>query len=58
MLVWVFGFMYVLAKYLHIGEYRMKRLTSFLDPWADASSTGWQVTQGLYAIGSRTDFLV
>lgn len=52
------GAMYILAKYFNIGTYRIARLTSFLDPWADASNTGYQVVQGLYAIGSRTDFLV
>ena len=34
------------------GSFRMARILSFLDPWADASKTGWQVVQGLYAIGS------
>lgn len=32
--------------------YRMKRLTSFLDPFADKRATGWQVVQSLYALGS------
>lgn len=52
-----FGALIFAAKVLHKGEYRLERLTSFLDPWADASDTGWQVIQGLYAIGSRTDYL-
>ena len=30
----------------------MQRVVSFLDPWKDASDTGWQVIQSLYAIGS------
>ena len=51
------GAMYVLAKYAKIGGFRLNRLVSFLDPWADAKGTGWQVIQGLYAIGSRSDFL-
>ena len=34
------------------GGFRIARITSFLDPWADAKGTGWQVIQGLYAIGS------
>lgn len=50
--------MYILAKYFEIGKFRLARLVSFLDPWQDASGTGWQVIQGLYAIGSRSDFLV
>lgn len=31
--------------------YRMKRLTGFLDPWADPFDTGFQLTQSLIAIG-------
>ena len=34
------------------GGFRIARITSFLDPWADAKDTGYQVIQGLYAIGS------
>ncbi|MGH8495329.1 MAG: putative lipid II flippase FtsW [Gammaproteobacteria bacterium] len=33
------------------SAYRMKRLTSFLDPWADPYNTGFQLTQSLIAIG-------
>ena len=34
------------------GEsYRMKRLTSFLDPWKDPFNDGFQLTQSLMAIG-------
>lgn len=32
--------------------YRMKRLTGFLDPWADAQDTGYQLVQSLLALGS------
>ena len=32
--------------------YRMARLTTFLDPFADTQGAGWQVIQSLYAIGS------
>ncbi len=35
-----------------IQPYRLQRVVTFLDPWADASDTGWQVIQSLYAIGS------
>lgn len=51
------GGMYALAKYANMGSFRLDRLVSFLDPWADAKGAGWQVIQGLYAIGSRADFL-
>ncbi|MDQ0921484.1 putative lipid II flippase FtsW [Paenibacillus sp. V4I5] len=33
------------------SSYRMNRLTSFLDPWADTSDTGYQVVQSLFAFG-------
>ncbi len=33
-------------------NFRITRIISFLDPWADATDAGWQVIQSLYAIGS------
>jgi len=33
------------------SSYRVKRLTAFLDPWADPLNTGFQLTQSLIAIG-------
>lgn len=33
------------------SPYRMKRLTGFLDPWADQFGSGFQLTQSLIAIG-------
>ena len=35
----------------HVG-YRYRRLMSFLNPWADSSGTGYQLTQSLLAFGS------
>jgi len=32
--------------------YRLARLTTFMDPFADTQGAGWQVIQSLYAIGS------
>ncbi len=32
-------------------SYRLRRLTSFLDPWADPFNDGFQLTQALIAIG-------
>ncbi len=50
------GAMYAVSKILKIGTFRFTRFVSFLDPWADATGTGWQVIQGLYAIGSGRTF--
>jgi cell division protein FtsW len=33
------------------SAYRIKRLTAFLDPWADPFNSGFQLTQSLIAIG-------
>ena len=46
------GGMYVLAKFFNIGGFRLTRITAFLNPWADAQDSGWQIIQSLYAIGS------
>jgi cell division protein FtsW len=32
-------------------EYRLRRITSFLDPWADPFGSGYQLTQSLMAYG-------
>ncbi len=32
--------------------YRLARIVSFMDPFADMQGSGWQVVQSLYAIGS------
>jgi cell division protein FtsW len=32
--------------------YRMDRIVSFLNPWADPSGTGYQLIQGYYALGT------
>ncbi|MEM7280508.1 MAG: putative lipid II flippase FtsW [Pseudomonadota bacterium] len=38
--------------YLAISsDYRLKRITGFLDPWSDAYASGYQLTQSLIAIG-------
>ena len=34
------------------GSFRLDRLKTFFDPWADATGTGYQMVQSLYAIGS------
>jgi cell division protein FtsW len=45
--IFVLVFLYALVK-----PYARARLTSFLDPWAHASSSGFQAVQGQIAIGS------
>lgn len=42
------GLAFLIAK----ETYRLKRFTTFLDPWQDMQGDGWQVVQSLYAIGS------
>jgi cell division protein FtsW len=33
------------------ADYRVDRITGFLDPWANPSTEGYQLIQGLYALG-------
>ena len=40
------------AGLIAMKPYRLQRLTSFLDPWADYYGKGYQVIQSLLAIGS------
>ena len=42
------GLVYIIVK----SAYRLKRVTTFLNPWSDQLGKGWQVIQSLYAIGS------
>lgn len=44
--------MFMLATFTEKGAFRLTRLTTFLDPFADITGDGWQVVQSLYAIGS------
>lgn len=44
----VVGFIGMVA----VAPYRMKRLTGFLDPWADPLGSGYQTIQSLLAVGS------
>jgi cell division protein FtsW len=41
----------LLAAAALTSEYRVRRLTTFLDPWADPFDKGFQLTQSLIAIG-------
>lgn len=42
----------LLTVAIAFSPYRLQRFVTFLDPWKDASDSGWQVIQSLYAIGS------
>ncbi|TMA12041.1 MAG: putative lipid II flippase FtsW [Deltaproteobacteria bacterium] len=42
----------VLALALIGAEYRLRRLFAFVDPWRDASNTGFQIIQSYIAFGS------
>ena len=49
----VFGVGFLLvALYAISAPYRRARITSFLDPWAHAGTTGFQSVQGQIALGS------
>jgi cell division protein FtsW len=40
-----------LSFFVLSSEYRMRRITGFLDPWADQFDSGYQLTQSLIAFG-------
>lgn len=46
------GVLVLMAQLTGKGNFRLDRITSFLDPWADQTGDGWQIIQSLYAIGS------
>ena len=52
----VAGVSLVIIKELLKGDasdsFRMDRIMTFFDPWSDATGTGYQMVQSLYAIGS------
>ena len=44
--------LFLLAQFREMGKFRLARLVSFMDPWADPTGDGWQAIQNIYAIGS------
>jgi cell division protein FtsW len=46
------GLLVIVLLYALVRPYARARLTSFLNPWAHASGTGFQAVQGQIAIGS------
>ena len=51
-IIFVLGTLSIMVMMVVISPYRMARVTSFLDPWADPYNSGFQLTQSLIAIGS------
>ncbi|QXP84829.1 putative lipid II flippase FtsW [Methylococcus sp. Mc7] len=54
--LWVFASLLGLVAFagtllIFTAEYRLKRVLSFLDPWADPLNSGFQLTQALIAFG-------
>nr|WP_245953094.1 cell division protein FtsW [Alteromonas aestuariivivens] len=47
----VFGGLVLVVGLIVFEEYRMQRVISFLDPWADPFGSGYQLTQSLMAYG-------
>ncbi len=45
------GTFLVMVALIYSSPYRRERLLSFMDPWADAQASGYQLTQALIAIG-------
>lgn len=43
---------FISEKFALKFQYIVTRVTTFMDPWKDATGDGWQVIQSLYAIGS------
>lgn len=55
-LSWLLGSVLVAIPFAYTAiatsEYRMKRMTAFLDPWANRQGSGYQVAESLMSIGS------
>ncbi len=50
-LLWVIIVASALFALVLLAPYRIQRLTTFMDPWADPFNSGFQLTQALIAIG-------
>src|SRR3990172_826492 len=48
----ILGLILFLMLFFGGAEYRLRRLLTFLDPWRDASNTGFQIIQSYIAFGS------
>lgn len=50
------GFVTAAALFIWHEPYRLQRITAWLDPWADAGDTGYQLVHSLIALGSGGPF--
>ena len=50
-ILWVILVALALSLLIMLAPYRVQRLTTFMDPWADPFDSGFQLTQALIAIG-------
>ncbi|MFT5503599.1 MAG: cell division protein FtsW [Gammaproteobacteria bacterium] len=50
--IFVIGTVCIMSVLAVSSPYRLARITSFIDPWADPFNSGFQLTQSLIAIGS------
>src|SRR5690606_35641890 len=46
------GALPALAFLIYTAPYRLRRITSFINPWNDPLDSGWNIIQSLLAIGS------
>jgi len=51
-LVFIIGTLGIMILLAISSPYRLSRITSFIDPWADPFNSGFQLTQSLIAIGN------
>ncbi len=51
-LLFIIGTLCIMGLLAVSSPYRLARITSFVDPWADPFNSGFQLTQSLIAIGS------
>ncbi len=51
-MLFVLGTLAIMVVLAISSPYRLSRITSFIDPWADPFNSGFQLTQSLIAIGN------
>ncbi|RMD67698.1 MAG: FtsW/RodA/SpoVE family cell cycle protein, partial [Cyanobacteria bacterium J149] len=56
LIVTAMGGMLVAGLSVMVNPYQLRRITSFVDPWADARGDGYQLVQSLLAIGSGGEY--